>query len=77
MVLLSAEAITSAANIEVLPKTRSIKPPSISLPEFYGTPEEFPEYWAIYDSLVPSSNDLSTIEKIVLLKDSLKGKAER
>uniref|UniRef100_A0A7I4Y857 Reverse transcriptase domain-containing protein n=1 Tax=Haemonchus contortus TaxID=6289 RepID=A0A7I4Y857_HAECO len=56
---------------------RSIKPPNISLPKFYGSEEEFPEYWAVYDSLIHSSNGLSTIEKIVLLKDSLRGKAER
>ncbi|XGW21976.1 hypothetical protein V3C99_004717 [Haemonchus contortus] len=64
-------------NSESTSRMWSIKPPNINLPKFYGSEEEFPEYWAVYDSLIHSSNDLSTIEKIVLLKDSLRGKAER
>ena len=58
-------------------KTRTIKPPTITLPKFYGNQEEFPEFWAVYESLIHENDDLSTIEKIVLLKDSLKGSAEK
>ncbi|EYC34940.1 hypothetical protein Y032_1248g3781, partial [Ancylostoma ceylanicum] len=69
--------IEEGSNADSTVRTRSVKPPNISLPRFYGNQEEFPEYWAVYESLIHNSSDLSTIEKIVLLKDSLKGKAEK
>ncbi|KHJ98653.1 hypothetical protein OESDEN_01374 [Oesophagostomum dentatum] len=56
--------------------TRSAKPPTIKLPKFNGIQEEFPEYWALYESLIHKSNELTTIEKVVLQKESLQGSAE-
>ncbi|KAL6734085.1 hypothetical protein Aduo_004665 [Ancylostoma duodenale] len=58
-------------------KPRTVKPPSITLPKFHGNQEEFPEFWAIFESLIHENDELSTIEKIVLLKESLKGSAEK
>ncbi|VDL74044.1 unnamed protein product [Nippostrongylus brasiliensis] len=55
---------------------RSIKPPQATLPKFYGNAEEFPEYWAIFETLVHNSRELDVMEKILLLKESLKGKAQ-
>lgn len=43
-----------------------------SLPSFYGNAEEFPEYWAVFESLVHKSTELDVMEKILLLKESLK-----
>ncbi|KHJ92975.1 integrase core domain protein [Oesophagostomum dentatum] len=57
-------------------KQRSIKPPQASLPKFFGNPEEFQEYWAIFEALVHNSKELDTMEKILLLKESLKGRAQ-
>ncbi|EYC13453.1 hypothetical protein Y032_0043g720 [Ancylostoma ceylanicum] len=54
---------------------RSVKPPQASLPKFYGNPEDFSEYWAIFEALVHNSKELDVIEKILLLKESLKGRA--
>ncbi|KHJ96463.1 hypothetical protein OESDEN_03572 [Oesophagostomum dentatum] len=55
---------------------RSIKPPQATLPKFYGNAEDFPEYWAIFDTLVHKSKELDVMEKILLLKESLKGRAQ-
>ncbi|XGW34059.1 hypothetical protein V3C99_018097, partial [Haemonchus contortus] len=55
---------------------RSVKPPQVSLPKFHGSAEEFPEYWAIFETLVHNSPDLAVMEKILLLKESLMGKAQ-
>lgn len=55
---------------------RSIKPPQASLPKFYGSVEEFPEYWAVFETLVHRSKELDIMEKILLLKESLKGRAQ-
>ncbi|KAK6762166.1 hypothetical protein RB195_023035 [Necator americanus] len=51
---------------------RSIKPPQATLPKFYGNSDDFPEYWAIFEALVHNSEELDTMEKILLLKESLK-----
>ena len=55
---------------------RSIKPPQATLPKFYGNAEDFPEYWAIFETLVHKSKELDIMEKIMLLKESLKGRAQ-
>lgn len=57
--------------------SRSVRVPSVKLPEFNGNPEEFPEYWAVFETLVHDNSEISTIEKIALLKESLKGPAEK
>ncbi|KAL6742934.1 hypothetical protein Aduo_016027 [Ancylostoma duodenale] len=54
----------------------AIKPPTLMLPKFYGNEEDFPEFWAIYETLVHKSTTLSVVEKMLLLKDSLKGKSD-
>ncbi|PIO54382.1 hypothetical protein TELCIR_24256, partial [Teladorsagia circumcincta] len=51
----------------------SIPPPKIDLPKFYGKDEEFPEFWAAYETLVHNNPSLSVIAKMLLLKDSLRG----
>ncbi|EYB96851.1 hypothetical protein Y032_0146g2533 [Ancylostoma ceylanicum] len=56
---------------------KTIKPPNLTLPKFYGKEEEFPEFWAVFETLVHKNNTLTTIEKMLLLKDSLKGKSDR
>lgn len=53
---------------------RSIKPPQASLLSFCGNAEEFPECWAVFESLVYRNTDLE--EKILLLKEILKGRAQ-
>ncbi|EYB90298.1 hypothetical protein Y032_0221g2542 [Ancylostoma ceylanicum] len=55
---------------------RSIKPPQATLLKFYGNPDEFPEYWAVFEALVHNCNELDVMEKILLLKESLRGKAQ-
>ncbi|KAK6742031.1 hypothetical protein RB195_009726 [Necator americanus] len=55
---------------------RSIKPPQATLPKFYGNSDDFPEYWAIFEALVHNSEELDIMEKILLLKESLKGRAQ-
>lgn len=55
---------------------RSINPPQASLPKFYGKAEEFAEYWAIFETLVHKNERLDVVEKIILLRESLKGRAK-
>ncbi|KAK6762557.1 hypothetical protein RB195_023326 [Necator americanus] len=55
---------------------RSIKPPQATLPKFYGNSDDFPEYWAVFEALVHNSEELDIMEKILLLKESLKGRAQ-
>ncbi|KHJ80491.1 hypothetical protein OESDEN_19834, partial [Oesophagostomum dentatum] len=55
---------------------RTLKPKQLSLPRLWGDEEEFPEFWAIYETLVHQNKVLSTVEKMLLLRDSLKGRAE-
>ncbi|XGW33827.1 hypothetical protein V3C99_017913, partial [Haemonchus contortus] len=55
---------------------RSIRPPQASLPKFHGDAEDFPEFWAVFETLVHKSNELDVMEKILLLKESLVGKAQ-
>ncbi|VDL76536.1 unnamed protein product [Nippostrongylus brasiliensis] len=55
----------------------TIPPPRINLPKFYGNEAEWPEFWAIYETLVHKNHTLSVIEKMILLKDSLRGKSDR
>ena len=55
---------------------KSIKTPTLTLPKFFGVEDDFPEFWAIYDTLVHQNPSLSTIEKMMLLKDSLKGNSD-
>lgn len=54
---------------------RSINPPQASLPTFSGNAEEFAEYWAIFEAMVHNSERLDVVEKIILLRESLKGRA--
>ncbi|KAL6724140.1 hypothetical protein Aduo_019055 [Ancylostoma duodenale] len=55
---------------------RTLKPSQLKLPRFHGDEGEFPEFWAVYETLVDQSKVLSTVEKMLLLRDSLKGRAE-
>lgn len=57
-------------------RCRSIKPPQATLPKFYGNVEDFSEFWAIFETLVHKSKELDVMEKILLLKESLRGKAQ-
>ncbi|KAL6738103.1 hypothetical protein Aduo_011689 [Ancylostoma duodenale] len=50
---------------------RTLKPKQLKLPRFYGDEEEFPEFWAVFETLVHESKVLTTVEKMLLLKDSL------
>lgn len=42
---------------------RSIRTPALTLPKFYGVEEDFPEFWAIYETLIHHNQSLSTVEK--------------
>ncbi|EYC10154.1 hypothetical protein Y032_0057g2793 [Ancylostoma ceylanicum] len=55
---------------------RTLKPKQLQLPKFYGDEEEFPEFWAVFETLVHENKVLSKVEKMLLLKDSLEGRAE-
>ncbi|EYC43182.1 hypothetical protein Y032_0501g2606 [Ancylostoma ceylanicum] len=55
---------------------KTLKPQQLKLPRFFGDEGEFSEFWAVFESLVHENKVLSTIEKLLLLRDSLKGKAE-
>ncbi|KAK6755684.1 hypothetical protein RB195_014209 [Necator americanus] len=33
-------------------KSGTISPPRVDLPKFYGNEEEFPEFWAVHETLV-------------------------
>ncbi|PIO56510.1 hypothetical protein TELCIR_22090, partial [Teladorsagia circumcincta] len=55
---------------------RSIKPPQPTLPKFFGKPEEFAEFWAVFETLVHKNEELDVIEKIIFLKESLRGRAK-
>uniref|UniRef100_A0A7I4Z626 Myb_DNA-bind_3 domain-containing protein n=1 Tax=Haemonchus contortus TaxID=6289 RepID=A0A7I4Z626_HAECO len=63
---------------QAIPQTtcRSVKPPQVSLPKSHGSAEDFPEYWAIFEAIVHNSSDLAVMEKILLLKEGLVGKAQ-
>lgn len=58
------------------PRCRSIKAPQATLPKFYGNAEDFSEFWAIFETIVHKSKELEVMEKILLLKESLRGKAQ-
>ncbi|EYC29821.1 hypothetical protein Y032_0005g2278 [Ancylostoma ceylanicum] len=55
---------------------KSIKTPVLTLPKFFGVDEDFPELWAIYETLVHNNKNLSTVEKMMCLKESLTGKSD-
>ncbi|KAK6764040.1 hypothetical protein RB195_024392 [Necator americanus] len=55
---------------------RTLKPKQLDLSRFYGDEEEFPEFWTVFETLVHESKALNTVEKMLLLKDSLRGRAE-
>ncbi|KAK6735921.1 hypothetical protein RB195_018903 [Necator americanus] len=67
---------TSRAAIEEEFICRTLKPSQMKLPRFWGDEEEFPGFWAVYETLVHQNKVLSTVEKMILLKDSLRGRAE-
>ncbi|KAK6734800.1 hypothetical protein RB195_018156 [Necator americanus] len=67
---------TSRETIEEEFICRTLKPSQMKLPRFWGDEEEFPEFWAVYETLVHQNKVLSTVEKMLLLKESLRGKAE-
>ncbi|KAK6736395.1 hypothetical protein RB195_019213 [Necator americanus] len=56
---------------------RTLKPRQLSLPRFYGDEEEFPEFWAIYETLVDQTakNDadscMNTFDKIRMLVNQM------
>ncbi|KHJ88957.1 hypothetical protein OESDEN_11238 [Oesophagostomum dentatum] len=52
---------------------KTIATPKIALPKFFGVEEEFSEFWAVFDTLVHSNKSMSTVEKMLFLKDCLKG----
>ncbi|KAK6032146.1 zinc knuckle [Ostertagia ostertagi] len=61
---------------ESLQNTRtSIKPPQVSVPRFSGNAEDFQEYWAIFQAVVHENSSLTKMEKMILLKESLVGRA--
>ncbi|KAK6032938.1 hypothetical protein OSTOST_00865 [Ostertagia ostertagi] len=53
----------------------SIKPPQVSIPRFSGNAEDFQEYWAIFQAVVHENSSLNKMEKMILLKGSLVGRA--
>uniref|UniRef100_A0A7I4Z4X0 Uncharacterized protein n=1 Tax=Haemonchus contortus TaxID=6289 RepID=A0A7I4Z4X0_HAECO len=55
---------------------RTLKPSQLKVPRFYGDEEDFPECWAVFRTLVRDNKVLSTVEKMLLSKESLRGKAE-
>ena len=76
----SRSAVTNSTiidqNITEQGHCRSIKPPQATLPKFYGNAEDFPEFWAIFETLVHKSKELDVMEKILLLKERLRGRAQ-
>ncbi|KAK6735852.1 hypothetical protein RB195_018854 [Necator americanus] len=40
---------------------RALKPKQLRLPRFYGDEEEFPEFWAIYETLVDQRQDMTLV----------------
>ncbi|KAK6764905.1 hypothetical protein RB195_025010 [Necator americanus] len=55
---------------------RTLKPSQMKYPRFWGDEEELLEFWAVYETLVHQKKVLSTVEKMFLLKDSLRGRAK-
>ncbi|KAL6738253.1 hypothetical protein Aduo_011820 [Ancylostoma duodenale] len=55
---------------------KAISPPKIKLPKFYDVEEESTEFWTVFETLVHSNKSLSTVEKMLLLKESLRGNSE-
>lgn len=53
----------------------SIMPPRMSFPHFAINAEEFQEYWAIFQTMVHENPSLNTVEKMIMLKESLIDKA--
>ncbi|KAK6764708.1 hypothetical protein RB195_024874 [Necator americanus] len=41
---------------------RTLKPKQLRLPRFYGDEEEFPEFWAIYETLVDQSQNIPQMQ---------------
>ncbi|KAK6010119.1 hypothetical protein OSTOST_24888, partial [Ostertagia ostertagi] len=54
---------------------KALKPPSVSIPRFSGKVEEFQEFWAVFETMVHKNQSLTDMEKMILLKASLVGKA--
>uniref|UniRef100_A0A7I4Y422 Zinc knuckle CX2CX4HX4C n=1 Tax=Haemonchus contortus TaxID=6289 RepID=A0A7I4Y422_HAECO len=46
---------------------RTLKPSQLKMPRFYGDEEDFPEYWAVFRTLVHDNKVLSTVEKMLPL----------
>uniref|UniRef100_A0A1I7X4B7 Reverse transcriptase Ty1/copia-type domain-containing protein n=1 Tax=Heterorhabditis bacteriophora TaxID=37862 RepID=A0A1I7X4B7_HETBA len=50
---------------------KPIKTPHLSIPKFNGNVEDFEEFWGMFEILVHQNRELSNMEKIMYLKDSL------
>nr|CDJ80624.1 hypothetical protein HCOI_00098500 [Haemonchus contortus] len=65
------------ANSGTASTVRPIPPRRVNLLLFSGNEEEFPEFWAIFETLVHENPALTVIEKMLLLEEGLQGKSDR
>ncbi|KHJ94125.1 hypothetical protein OESDEN_05949 [Oesophagostomum dentatum] len=50
---------------------RSIKPAQANPPKFHGNAEDFPEFWAIFETLVHKGTELDDVVKAVLVSGQM------
>ena len=67
-----ATAVAAAPAVE-----SSLRIKDIEIPEFHGEPRKFLEYKGLFETLVHRNAKYSNPEKMILLRQSLKGEAEK
>ncbi|VDO78148.1 unnamed protein product [Heligmosomoides polygyrus] len=60
----------------VLSPALKIKYPQIKLPHFDGENDSWDEFWDVYSLIVDQNAQLGELEKILYLKDAIRGKAQ-
>ncbi|KAK6749210.1 hypothetical protein RB195_001670 [Necator americanus] len=63
-------------HLELSPALR-VKYPQLKLPHFDGQNESWEEFWDTFSLIIDQNSQLNDLEKILYLKDSIRGKAQQ
>ncbi|KAK6755881.1 hypothetical protein RB195_014336 [Necator americanus] len=63
-------------HLELSPALR-VKYPQLKLPHFDGQNESWEEFWGTFSLIIDQNSQLNDLEKILYLKDSIRGKAQQ
>ncbi|VDL87303.1 unnamed protein product [Nippostrongylus brasiliensis] len=66
---------SSEQHLQLSPVLR-VKYPQLKLPHFDGEGESWEEFWDTFSTIIDQNHQLSDLEKILYLKDSIRGKAQ-